>query len=598
VRPADIAPSLLVAALFITSGAVLAETSDDSIVDWSLAVSEGVSGDLSTNGSLVLLGDIVDVNFVVSPESSNGDERWELWIKHDEIWNLLAQGDLDEENPNLDESVELGANSTGLHEVHLRLFPSGRTQSVEFYVDTNPLDLVPAGQLGVAVRGEPLHSGDYARVSALVHNRGLGTVSAHLHLESGTDSSTGSDVFIQAGSSKELDSSIQLVEPGYREISWSVEGDGVGVSHQLSGIVSVTVMPMQTIDIASVNHDQESSTLDITVLLSEGRQRDVEVSAMPASVDGSVEGSSKLIVSILPGSQTISLPIQDSFSGQMDVTVDALNWPGEQTRTQIGIDESTSSATVTASASQISAGEESVEITYTIRNTGTTKLDSGVIEAVWVFDGRVLDSKATPQIGTSEEHESSVDVTLPSDTSSGEVRIRYSSTGIIASGTVSVTAPGDSAPASELPFPLEAAALGALAGLVVILLLVLIMRTFENEVSRTSDDRSAQGESSEFTVKCSNCGLSLRYSSNQERITCPACSTSMENPGNESKNDSLPTMHDKQDSTPEVSSPTDLIDCPSCEQTLKVPINRRPVVARCPACMTTFRALTEESYDE
>ena len=597
-RPADIAPSLLVAALFITSGAVLAETSDDSIVDWSLAVSEGVSGDPSTNGSLVLLGDIVDVNFVVSPESSNGDERWELWIKHEEIWNLLAQGDLDEENPNLDESVELDANSTGLHEVHLRLFPSGRTQSVEFYVDTNPLDLVPAGQLGVAVRGEPLHSGDYARVSALVHNRGLDTVSAHLHLESGTDSSTGSDVFIQAGSSKELDSSIQLVEPGYREISWSVGGDGVGVSHQLSGIVSVTVMPMQTIDIASVNHDQESSTLDITILLSEGRQRDVEVSATPASVDGSVEGSSKLIASILPGSQTISLPIQDSFSGQMDVIVDALNWPGEQTRTQIGIDESTSSATVAASASQISAGEESVEITYTIRNTGTTKLDSGVIEAVWVFDGRVLDSKATPQIGTSEEHESSVDVTLPSDTSSGEVRIRYSSTGIVASGTVSVTAPGDSASASELPFPLEAAALGALAGLVVILLLVLIMRTFENEVSRTSDDRSSQIESSESTVKCSNCGLSLRYSSNQERITCPACSTSMENPGNESKNDSLPTMHDKQDSTPEVSSPTDLIDCPSCEQTLKVPINRRPVVARCPACMTTFRALTEESYDE
>ena len=378
-----------------------------------------------------------------------------FWIKHNEIWNLLAQGDFDEEDPTLDESVELGANSTGLHEVHLRLFPSSRTQSIEFYVDSNPLDLVPAGQLGVAVRGEPLHSGDYARVSALVHNRGLDTVSAHLYLESGTDSSTGSDVLIQAGSSKELDSSIQLLEPGYREISWSVGGSGIGVSHQLSGTVSVTVMPMQTIDIASVNHDQESSTLDIAVMLSEGRQRDVEVTATPASLDGSVEGSSKLIVSILPGSQTISLPIQESFSGQMDVTVDALNWPGEQTRTQIGIDESTSSATVVAAASQISAGEESVEITYTIRNTGTTKLNSGVIEAVWVFDGRVLDSKATPLIGASEEHHSSVDVTLPSDTSSGEVKIRYSSTGIIASGTVSVTSPADSAPASELPFPLE-----------------------------------------------------------------------------------------------------------------------------------------------
>ena len=597
-RPADIAPSLLVAALFITSGAALAETGDDSLVDWSLSVSEGVSGEPSINGSLVLLGDIVDVNFVVPQESSQEDERWELWTKHNEIWNLLAQGDFDEEDPTLDESVELVANSTGLHEVHLRLFPSGRTQSIEFYVDSNPLDLVPAGQLGVAVRGEPLHSGDYARVSALVHNRGADTVSAHLYLESGTDSSTGSDVLIQAGSSKELDSSIQLLEPGYREISWSVGGSGIGVSHQLSGMVSVTVMPMQTIDIASVNHDQDSSTLDIAVMLSEGRQRDVEVTATPASLDSSVEGSSKLVVSILPGSQTISLPIQESFSGQMDVTVDALNWPGEQTRTQIGIDESTSSATVMAAASQISAVEESVEITYTIRNTGTTKLDSGVIEAVWVFDGRVLDSKVTPLIGASEEHQSSVYVTLPSDTSSGEVRIRYSSTGIIASGTVSVTSPADSASASELPFPLEAAALGALAGLVVILLIVLIMRTFENEVSRTAEDKSTQVESSESTMKCSNCGLSLRYSSSQERITCPACSTSMENPGNEPKADPAPTMREKQDSTPEVSSPTDIIDCPSCEQTLKVPINRRPVVARCPACMTTFRAITEESYDE
>ena len=595
-RPADIAPSLLVVALFITSGAALAETGEDSIVDWSLSVSEGVSGEPSANGSLVLLGDIVDVHFTVAPESSQGDERWELWIKHNEIWNLLAQGDFDEENSNLDESVELGANSTGLHDLHLRLFPSGRTQSIEFHVDPNPLDLVPAGQMGVAVRGEPLHSGDYARISALVHNRGPDTVSANLRLTSGMDSSAGSDVLIQAGSSKELDSSIQLFEPGFREISWSVEGNNIGVSHQLSGTVSVTVMPMQTIDIASVSHDQESSTLDITVMLSEGRQRDVEVTATPASSDGSVE-ESKLIVSILPGSQTISLPIQDSFSGQMDVTVDSVNWPGEQTRTQVGIDESTSSASVIASASQISAGDESVEIVYMIRNTGTTKLDPGSIEAVWVFDGRVLNSKTTPLIGASEEHESSLDVPLPSDASSGEIKIRYSSTGIIASGTVSVTLTGDTASTSELPFPLEAAALGALVGLVVILLLVLIMRTFENEVSRTSDDESSQVESSESTVKCSTCGLSLRYSPNQARITCPACSTSMDNPDRKSEADSGPAVHEKQDSISEVSSSTDIIDCPSCEQTLKVPINRRPVVARCPACMTTFRALTEDSHE-
>ena len=89
-RPADIAPSLLVVALFITSGAALAETGEDSIVDWSLSVSEGVSGEPSANGSLVLLGDIVDVHFTVAPESSQGDERWELWIKHNEICLLYT----------------------------------------------------------------------------------------------------------------------------------------------------------------------------------------------------------------------------------------------------------------------------------------------------------------------------------------------------------------------------------------------------------------------------------------------------------------------------------------------------------------------------
>ena len=597
-RPAGIAPSLLIAALFITSGGVIAETSDQSIVDWSISVSEGISGEDSTNGSLMLIGDVVDIHFTVSQESSQGDDRWELWIKHDEIWELLAQGEFDAEYSNLDESIELNPNSTGLYDVHLRLFPSGRTQSIEFFVDPNPLDLVPAGQLGVAVRGEPLHSGDYARVSALVHNRGLDTVTAHLDLVSDADSSSGPDIQIQAGSSKELDCSIQLIEPGYREISWTVEGNGIGVSHQLSGIVSVTVMPIQTIDIASVTHDQESSTLDIAVMLSEGRQREVEVMATPASSDGSVEESSKLIVSILPGSQTISLPIQDSFSGQMEVTVDAINWPGEQTRTQIGIDESSSSAIVVASAPQTYADGESVEITYTIRNTGSKDLDSGLIEAVWVFDGRVLNSKTTPLIAASGEHESSVDVTLPSDTSSGEVRIRYSSSGVVASGTASVTSTSDGASAPELPFPLEAAALGALVGLVVILLIVLIMRTFENEVSKTSDDISTQSDSTDFNLKCSTCGLSLRYSPNQEKITCPACSTSMENPLMESKIRSEPSISKKKVAAPEVSSSTDIIDCPSCEQTLKVPINRRPVVARCPACKMTFRALMEESNDE
>ena len=37
----------------------------------------------------------------------------------------------------------------------------------------------------------------------------------------------------------------------------------------------------------------------------------------------------------------------------------------------------------------------------------------------------------------------------------------------------------------------------------------------------------------------------------------------------------------------------DVIQCPDCEQKLKVPYDRRPVRARCPACKCEFRALKE-----
>ncbi|MEL0336357.1 MAG: hypothetical protein VXA63_04660, partial [Euryarchaeota archaeon] len=39
----------------------------------------------------------------------------------------------------------------------------------------------------------------------------------------------------------------------------------------------------------------------------------------------------------------------------------------------------------------------------------------------------------------------------------------------------------------------------------------------------------------------------------------------------------------------------DLLSCPSCDQTLKIPINKRPVKARCPACRSEFLAEVGDS---
>ena len=41
------------------------------------------------------------------------------------------------------------------------------------------------------------------------------------------------------------------------------------------------------------------------------------------------------------------------------------------------------------------------------------------------------------------------------------------------------------------------------------------------------------------------------------------------------------------------SSSEEILSCPSCEQRLKVPMDRRPVMSRCPACRAEFMALNE-----
>ena len=58
-----------------------------------------------------------------------------------------------------------------------------------------------------------------------------------------------------------------------------------------------------------------------------------------------------------------------------------------------------------------------------------------------------------------------------------------------------------------------------------------------------------------------------------------------------------PVPSEQEDDEPEQekqsSSGGDVIHCPDCEQKLKVPYERRPVRARCPACKCEFLAKKE-----
>jgi hypothetical protein len=54
----------------------------------------------------------------------------------------------------------------------------------------------------------------------------------------------------------------------------------------------------------------------------------------------------------------------------------------------------------------------------------------------------------------------------------------------------------------------------------------------------------------------------------------------------------IPKVSDKinNNSALESYSESDLLPCPRCEQTLRVPLDKRPIRSRCPACRAEFIA--------
>ena len=131
-----------------------------------------------------------------------------------------------------------------------------------------------------------------------------------------------------------------------------------------------------------------------------------------------------------------------------------------------------------------------------------------------------------------------------------------------------------------------------------------------NPSKRTVAKKGVQEEDRKREVECPECSRSLLIPwAYDGRARCaPPCSTEFTVPAPQIENaveevatevlteseDSLSDDIDliKQDEPEKLfsMSTTDLLDCPSCSQTLKAGLDLRPVLIRCPACKTEFEA--------
>ena len=154
-----------------------------------------------------------------------------------------------------------------------------------------------------------------------------------------------------------------------------------------------------------------------------------------------------------------------------------------------------------------------------------------------------------------------------------------------------------------------AALYGAILGFAIVLVGLIVVRALsertpstesENKVLRESRITLRQESSSDKReVPCPSCDQRLKIPvTHTGMVKCPACNSQfsaapqevMEDDAETSRPLTEPVSELEASSIATVASSEDELPCPECKQMLRIPLDRRPVHSRCPACRTEFLA--------
>ena len=144
--------------------------------------------------------------------------------------------------------------------------------------------------------------------------------------------------------------------------------------------------------------------------------------------------------------------------------------------------------------------------------------------------------------------------------------------------------------------------LGGLALGMVLIFAIRMKNTPKDDKEKKKKSKKSPKKDEKVEVACPSCDRRLNvprtYSGG---VRCPECETKFEVEG-ESENDeekeqisSASSLEKPSDETEQLwsSSSDDILGCPKCARKLKVPYDKRPAKAKCPACQTIFEARAE-----
>ena len=230
-------------------------------------------------------------------------------------------------------------------------------------------------------------------------------------------------------------------------------------------------------------------------------------------------------------------------------------------------------------------------VSVSLENMGNYQAQSGFIRVISSSDQKIL--AQTDVQSVSPGSNLATDVSLPNWPASDSVglEIQWYTSGVKSTNYYSLETE-NSQEGLNLPFDILAAAYGLLAGVLIILVGTFVWRAVSTRTPSTSDlnlretkeSTKTQSKQEKTEIQCSYCDQRLMVPHNHVGgVRCPSCSMEF-----------VVGEQDKP-SHPVVRSSEDTLNCPECDQALRVKMENRPAMSRCPLCKTEFMAEAEEA---
>ena len=500
--------------------------------------------------------------------------------------------------------------------------------------------LMRAGSDGLTVTGGPFHVGDPAPLAILIHNGGDYSGTATLEVREGDSDGNNMASWssletrnLEVGSSLELGSQYIANSSGSRLIEWRIVSQDSLVASDLSGTTNLNIQPSQSLDTSISSIDwtlQDGLSIELKTMLSAGESRLVllEVGTSGASGD-STQISTTILLS--PGQRTLSFNLgHPTSSSDAWVELTPISWiSSTMAEDQINLVHPNPVTSVmidsVSPASPVSG--EPATISYSLMNQGNAETLAGNLMLIDLKrDGQVLWPQAgvhaVSAVGPGENYTGTITLDEWPEGSVVDLSLIWHSTHSDATGTASFLSQIDESAEAESAIDWMSIVYGTLAGLLIGLVtrtamraragMPLLSRRERGERTPKPKKTPEKTVSEKVEVACPACDQRLRVPTTYSgSARCPACSQTFPVQATEEETSEPPeveieieeekaSIRQEVESIPTPVSATeektstssdDVIRCPDCEQKLKVPYDRRPVRARCPACKCEFKAL-------